>query len=67
MSDDDKMQLKKYKKYIYSKIESGELDIFEFDNLVNKNLGCWCKPDPCHGDILLELLEEYLNCTNNIK
>lgn len=24
-----------------------------------KILGCWCKPQACHGDILLELLEEY--------
>lgn len=21
-----------------------------------KKLGCWCKPDKCHGDILLELI-----------
>ena len=24
-----------------------------------KILGCWCKPQACHGDVLLELLEEY--------
>jgi len=22
-------------------------------------LGCWCKPGPCHGDILIELIKEY--------
>ena len=21
-----------------------------------KNLGCWCHPEYCHGDILLELI-----------
>ena len=21
-------------------------------------LGCWCKPSPCHGDILIKLLKE---------
>jgi hypothetical protein len=21
-----------------------------------KRLGCWCKPEPCHGDILVEIL-----------
>lgn len=26
-----------------------------------KILGCWCKPQACHGDVLLELLEEYQN------
>ncbi len=23
-----------------------------------KELGCWCKPEKCHGDILRKLLEE---------
>lgn len=23
-----------------------------------KELGCWCKPNQCHGDILLKLLAE---------
>lgn len=26
-----------------------------------KNLGCWCHPEPCHEDILLELIEKYYN------
>jgi len=25
--------------------------------LKGKVLGCWCKPLPCHGDILVELCE----------
>ena len=24
-----------------------------------KNLGCWCNPEPCHGDVLLELIDLY--------
>lgn len=28
----------------------GELD--------GKILGCWCKPKPCHGDVLVSLVEE---------
>lgn len=24
--------------------------------LKGKTLGCWCKPEPCHGDILLEFV-----------
>jgi len=24
-----------------------------------KNLGCWCFPEPCHGNVLLELIDEY--------
>ena len=26
--------------------------------LKNKVLGCWCKPDKCHGDILIKILNE---------
>lgn len=26
--------------------------------LEGKVLGCWCKPKPCHGDVLVELIEQ---------
>lgn len=26
------------------------------ENLQGKTLGCWCKPKPCHGDVILEFL-----------
>lgn len=26
--------------------------------LKGKTLGCWCKPNKCHGDILVKLIEE---------
>lgn len=26
--------------------------------LKDKILGCWCKPEPCHGDILIKLINE---------
>ena len=29
--------------------------------LKDKELGCWCKPLKCHGDILIELLQQYIN------
>ena len=25
--------------------------------LKGKRLGCWCKPKPCHGDVIVEYLE----------
>ena len=27
----------------------------EVEELKGKDLVCWCAPEPCHGDILLEL------------
>jgi hypothetical protein len=29
----------------------------ELMSLDNKVLGCWCKPDDCHGDVIVELIE----------
>ncbi len=44
----------KYKDYILSKPEL----LNDLDELEGKVLGCWCKPQSCHGDILLELLSK---------
>ena len=30
----------------------------EIMELEGKELGCWCKPSPCHGDILIKLFKE---------
>lgn len=27
-------------------------------NLLGKTLGCFCKPGPCHGDVIVEYLEK---------
>lgn len=44
--------IKAYKEYI---LQNPELikDLYE---LKGKQLGCWCKPEKCHGDVLIELL-----------
>lgn len=27
--------------------------------LRGKRLGCWCHPDPCHGHVLVRVIEEF--------
>ena len=44
-----------YKQYIIDKLQDPEFHL-ELKSLKGKTLGCWCKPESCHGDILLELL-----------
>ncbi len=44
----------KYKEYIKHR---GDL-LAELNELKGKNLACWCKPLPCHGDVLVELIEK---------
>ena len=49
--------IKKYKVYITEKLENNISLKNELLTLKGKNLGCWCHPEPCHGDVLLEILE----------
>jgi hypothetical protein len=44
-----------YKEYIMNTSELLKLIPLE---LKGKRLGCWCKPLPCHGDLLAELADK---------
>lgn len=44
--------LKLYKEYILN----SEL-LNKLPELKGKTLGCWCHPEPCHGHILLEIIQ----------
>jgi hypothetical protein len=45
--------IEKYREYI---LNNEEL-MNSLDELKGKVLGCWCKPKACHGDVLIELIE----------
>ena len=45
--------LEKYKAWIMKQPELLE----DLPKLKGKRLGCYCKPLPCHGDVLVELIE----------
>jgi len=48
--------LKMYRDYVLSS------DLYDcLIELKGKELGCWCKPESCHGDILVELFNEKFN------
>ncbi len=44
--------LAKFREYILSRPDL----VAQLGELEGKILVCWCKPKPCHGDILVELL-----------
>ena len=44
----------KYREYLLSRPELMD----RLKELKGKRLGCWCKPDSCHGDVIMELLWE---------
>lgn len=47
-----------YKIYFYDRL--GKDDEFKrrVHELKNKTLGCFCKPEPCHGDVIIEYLNK---------
>ncbi len=45
-----------YKHHLDKLLESPERRK-ELKQLRGKNLGCWCKPNACHGDILIEAMK----------
>lgn len=46
----------KYRKWLLSNPEL----LKQLPELCGKTLGCWCKPLPCHGDVIKELCEQLL-------
>jgi len=44
----------KYRQYILSKPEL----LAQLESLRGKVLACWCAPHACHGDVLVELLNQ---------
>ena len=44
-----------YRRYIEAKLR-GDPDFLE--PLRGKRLGCWCYPEACHGEVILEMLGE---------
>lgn len=56
-----KFALGKFEGYMRAKLDEDEQLRAELLALRGKTLGCWCKPSGCHGDILLELIEELVH------
>ena len=52
-------RIEKYREYIIKKLDKDPELVKELRQLKGKNLGCWCKPNDCHGDVLIELINEY--------
>src|ERR1700739_1109100 len=44
--------IQKYRKYLLGKSQL----LRQLESLRGKVLGCWCSPQRCHGDVLIELL-----------
>jgi hypothetical protein len=47
--------IRQYKEWLMYDPEAAELRL-NLHQLEGKTLGCWCKPKACHGDVIVELL-----------
>ena len=51
---------------LYEKRIRDDPDLMDaIPELNGKELGCWCKPSACHGDILIKLFKEHFNITDD--
>ena len=49
--------IEKYRQWLWAKIQRQELDLHELADLHGCELGCHCRPLPCHGDVLARAAE----------
>jgi len=49
--------IEKYRVYFYERLNTDAEFKRRIHELKGKILGCFCKPYPCHGDVIAEYLE----------
>jgi len=47
----------KYKKYLWLQIKLQNITVEQLLSLKGKKLGCFCKPQSCHGDVIVGAVE----------
>ena len=50
--------IEKYKEYFYRRIKDDKRFKEAVLKLKGKTLGCFCKPEICHGDIIVDYLKK---------
>ena len=46
-----------YRRFLWKQIRSGDVTIEDLLELDGKRLGCFCKPQACHGDVIAKAVE----------
>ena len=49
--------INEYRKFLWKQIKDGNILIEDLLALDGKRLACFCKPNSCHGDIILAAIE----------
>jgi hypothetical protein len=55
-AEDREVCIAKFRAYLMERIEAGDRKILDALDALTRNsvLGCWCKPLPCHCDVIAE-------------
>ncbi len=51
--------ISKFREHMAAKLKGDPELVKELVAMKGKNLGCWCAPEPCHADVLLDLIKQY--------
>ncbi|SOK58421.1 Phage protein [Yersinia phage fHe-Yen9-04] len=54
------VSIEMYREHLYFSIENGNISIEDILRLSGKRLGCSCSPQPCHGDVIIEVFNEII-------
>jgi hypothetical protein len=46
-----------FKKYLWNEIKCGRITLQDLLSLDGEVLGCYCKPQNCHGDVIVKAVE----------
>lgn len=49
--------LEQYRAYLEARLEREPGLREQLESLRGQKLGCWCHPEPCHGHVLVSMLE----------
>lgn len=62
--EDRGMAISAYRRYLWDNLRTGRLKPEELLELDGKRLGCFCKPQDCHGDVIVAAIN-WLKERNN--
>jgi hypothetical protein len=51
--------IEKFRQWLWQQIKLGNIKVEDILNLDGKTLGCFCKPQACHGDVLVKAVEYF--------
>ena len=57
--------LEKYREWLEKQVSDGTISPEMIESLRGKTLGCWCAPEPCHAEILIDYLNANANASTD--